>query len=268
MGQSNVPPRKYQMQVGRGLECKKNGHSFLFKEPMPKLKEQAVERNQIRIEDAALGVFTRQGYNGTSVREIAEAAGVSLGNIYNYYDSKEQIYTSLVRRYGMKVAALQAEKIAPLAGNIEPENLTRLAEAIREIVAENSDFWRLMYIDVVEFGNKHFSHIFRAVPATLRAMNPQAYEESSPGDGQAKEFAYAAIYMQFVTYFLIETLFGGKQHLGITDEEAIARLIGLATASLDKSSGKATNVKTGGTYASKHHMDPAVRRSAGTGRHA
>jgi len=74
---------------------------------MPKLKEQAVERNQIRIEDAALGVFTRQGYHGTSVREIADAAGVSLGNIYNYYDSKEQIYTSLVRRYGLKVKALQ-----------------------------------------------------------------------------------------------------------------------------------------------------------------
>jgi AcrR family transcriptional regulator len=234
---------------------------------MPKLKEQAVERNQIRIEDAALGVFTRQGYHGTSVREIADAAGVSLGNIYNYYDSKEQIYTSLVRRYGLKVKALQEEKIAPLVGSLEPENLTRLALVMREIVAENSDFWRLMYIDVVEFGNQHFSHIFQAVPATLRAMNPGAYDKAHPGKGDEVEFAYAAVYMQFVTYFLIETLFGGKQHFGISDEEAIARLIGLATAGLEKSSGKATNVKTGGTYASKHHKDPVVRRRAGTGRH-
>ena len=51
---------------------------------MPKLKGEAMERNQIRIEDAALRIFTRQGYHGTSVREIADEAGISLGNIYNY----------------------------------------------------------------------------------------------------------------------------------------------------------------------------------------
>ncbi len=51
---------------------------------MPKLQDRDVERNQVKIEEAALRVFTRQGFHGTSVREIADAAGVSLGNIYNY----------------------------------------------------------------------------------------------------------------------------------------------------------------------------------------
>ncbi|MDR3763436.1 MAG: TetR/AcrR family transcriptional regulator [Acidobacteriota bacterium] len=220
---------------------------------MPKLQREAIERNQVRIQDAALRIFTRQGYHGTSVREIADAAGVSLGNIYNYYPSKEEIYDGLVRRYGQRMAGLQAEKVAPLVGSFAPDNLTRLAAVMREIVAENSDFWRLMYIDVVEFGNRHFSHIFQAVPENLRRMNPGAFAA-----GEGKEVDFAAIYLQFVTYFLIETLFGGKQHLGIPDEEAIARMIRLATAGLGMDATDAS-LQTGGTYDAKDSAKPAVR---------
>jgi AcrR family transcriptional regulator len=232
---------------------------------MPKLKNEAVERNQVRIEDAALRIFTRQGYHGTSVREIADEAGVSLGNIYNYYSTKEEIYSSLVRRYGQQMVQLQVQKITPLLGNFDPENLTRLAEVMRVIVAENSDYWRLMYIDVVEFHNQHFSHIFQGFPAALRRLNPEAFEGAKLPSGEAPEFAFAAVYLQFLLYFLIENLFGGKQHLGVPDDEAIARLIRLATAGLGNGgAGTSTSVKTGGTNVSKTLSEPAVRRATGT----
>ncbi len=165
------------------------------------------------------------------------------------------------------MARLQAEKVSPLLGSFDATNLTRLAEVMREIVAENSDFWRLMYIDVVEFGNRHFSHIFQAVPDNLRRMNPEAFAGSTPGAKDAPEIDYAVIYLQFVTYFLIETLFGGKQHLGIPDEEAIARMICLATAGRGDGRENSMSLKTGGTYDSKDSAKPAVRvRGVRTGR--
>jgi AcrR family transcriptional regulator len=234
---------------------------------VPKLKDKAVERNQIRIEDAALRIFTRQGYHGTSVREIADEAGVSLGNIYNYYATKEEIYCSLVSRYGQRMAELQVQKITPLLGSFDPDSLTRLAGVMREIVAENADYWRLMYIDVVEFGNQHFSHIFQAFPSALRQINPAAFTGSQLACGEAPEFAFASVYLQFLLYFLIETLFGGKQHLGVPDDEAIARLIRLATAGLGNCGDKSTQVKTGGTHVSQTISKPAVRRPAGSRRH-
>jgi AcrR family transcriptional regulator len=218
---------------------------------VPKLKSGAVERNQIRIEDAALRIFTRQGYHGTSVREIADQAGVSLGNIYNYYQTKEEIYCSLVRRYGQRMAQLQLQKVTPLLGALDSDSLTRLAAVVREIVAENSDYWRLMYIDVVEFGNQHFSHIFQAFPSALRRINPAAFEGTQLACGEAPEFAFASVYLQFLLYFLIETLFGGKQHLGVPDDEAIAKLIRLATAGLGTGGGKSKSAKTGGTHGSQ-----------------
>ncbi len=199
---------------------------------MPKLREEAVEKNQIRIEDAALKVFTKQGYHGTSVREIADAAGVSLGNIYNYYKTKEEIFESLVRRYGVKIGALQSERLAPLVGDLSCENLRRLAAFVRQMVTDNSDYWRLMYIDVVEFGNQHFKYLYHDFPNTLRRMHPGAFEGLETPAGVDPAVAFAALYLQFVTYYLVETLFGGKQHLGISEDAAIEHYIRMFCAGI------------------------------------
>ncbi|HEX8925159.1 MAG TPA: TetR/AcrR family transcriptional regulator [Terriglobales bacterium] len=197
---------------------------------MPKLQGQTVERNQVHIEDTALRIFTRQGYHGTSVREIAEAAGISLGNIYNYYQTKEEIFESLVRRYSQKMATLQAEQLTPLLGSMSDQNLQRLAAAVREIVSNNQDYWRLMYIDVVEFGNKHFSHIFQDFPNALRNLNPDAFPgNKKTSNGVDPAMAFSTVYLQFFLYYLVETLFGGKDHLGVPEEQAIAHFIRVAT---------------------------------------
>lgn len=195
---------------------------------MPKLHDRDVERNQIKIEDAALHVFTRQGYHGTTVRDIAREADVSLGNIYNYYKTKEEIYVSLVRRYGMRMADLQQRTLKPLLGRLDEEGLKQLASAVREIVYKHPDYWRLMYIDVTEFGNRHFAHSFRQLSKILEEL-AGGYAKSNHGvrpDLNAPT-AFAAIYLQFFTYFLMEKLFGGKQHLGLPEDQAIAHLIGI-----------------------------------------
>ncbi len=43
------------------------------------------------IREAATRVFSRKGYFRTSVHEIAEEAGISVGTIYNYFESKQEI---------------------------------------------------------------------------------------------------------------------------------------------------------------------------------
>jgi AcrR family transcriptional regulator len=201
---------------------------------MPKLTDRTVEQNQIHIEEAALRVFTRQGYHGTSVREIANEAGVSLGNIYNYYKTKEEIFVSLVKRFDQKMAGVMATRLAPLIGSLDADSLKQLAAVVREIVNDNPDFWRLMYIDVVEFGNQHFAHIFRDFVPILRRLNPKLREHKPTKGGLDPAVAFAAIYLQFFTYYLVETLFGGKQHLGLPDDAAIGQLIQLFTAGLGK----------------------------------
>jgi hypothetical protein len=51
------------------------------------------------------------------------------------------------------------------------------------------------------------------------------YGEARLRAGIDPALAYAAIYLQFFTYFLVEKLFGGKQHLGQPEGAAIEQLI-------------------------------------------
>ncbi len=62
-------------------------------------KEQITEFRRKQILDAALNVFCRKGYGEASIPVIAREAGVAVGTIYNYYESKRDLLVSLVDTY-------------------------------------------------------------------------------------------------------------------------------------------------------------------------
>lgn len=67
------------------------------------------DRNEQRIAQilqAALQCFLVKGFHQTSMRDIAQAAGVSLGNLYNHFPGKEAII--------LAVAVAESEELAPL----------------------------------------------------------------------------------------------------------------------------------------------------------
>jgi AcrR family transcriptional regulator len=206
---------------------------------VPKLNDLDVERNQKKIEKAAVRMFIRHGYHGTSIREIARECNVSVGNIYNYYPTKEDLFGRIVARYEGKMDKLRGEALEGLDGAFEADGLQRLAEAVKEIVYGNPDYWRLMYIDVVEFGNRHFAGSFRNLARNMKLRLGDRLQHAAgagrPGqvwNGTDPALAFTAIYLQFFTYFLVEKLFGGKQHLGVSDDDAVRQLIQMITHGL------------------------------------
>ena len=64
----------------------------------PSRLERRKARTVQAILDAAEIRFLRDGFHGTTVEEIAEAADVSVGSIYVHFDSKEGLYLALVER--------------------------------------------------------------------------------------------------------------------------------------------------------------------------
>ena len=198
---------------------------------MPRLARDKIEKNKLKIECAALQLFTRKGFHGTTVREIAKEAGVSMGKLYIYYDTKEDIFIDLVNHLGRKMDAIRQKDLIPLMATVDPDSLRKLAKAIGRVVSENLDYWRLMYIDVVEFRHKHFIHSFREIAGGLRTYANAVIRDSKIAfpKGVDPSLAYTAIYLQFFTYFLAEELFGAKRHLGMSDEEAIDQLVLLYT---------------------------------------
>ena len=53
-------------------------------------KQQALEMRR-KIQTAALDLFDRDGFENVSVEAIAQAAGCSVGNIYHYFKSKDEL---------------------------------------------------------------------------------------------------------------------------------------------------------------------------------
>ena len=201
---------------------------------MPKLLDDTVAKNRLKIEHAAQKLFTRQGFHGTTVREIAQQACVSMGKLYLYYPTKEDIFIAVVRRMEQKMEALRQKKIFPLMQSPDSETLKKLGMAIGRVVSENLDYWRLMYVDVVEFRHKHFIQSYREVAGGLRTYSSALFQKApipfpsnvNPG------LAYVSLYMQFVTYFLVEELFGAKRYLGVSNEEAVDQFVRLYTRNL------------------------------------
>jgi acyl-CoA synthetase (AMP-forming)/AMP-acid ligase II len=67
-----------------------------------------------------------------------------------------------------------ADKRNELVGEIgdifDPAELERLAWSVHDIVFSMPDYWRLMYIDVVEFRNRHFAATFHQSAKKVEAV--------------------------------------------------------------------------------------------------
>ncbi|MDG0793856.1 TetR/AcrR family transcriptional regulator [Cohnella ginsengisoli] len=58
--------------------------------------EQAIDERKDQIKKAALKIFAEKGLAGTKMSMIAEAAGISQGLSYRYFESKDEIFGLLV----------------------------------------------------------------------------------------------------------------------------------------------------------------------------
>ena len=212
----------------------------------PEIPRDRVDESQIRIEQAALELFTKQGFHGTNIRDIAEKAGVSLGAIYAYYPSKEMIFEGLVRSYRHCMRKFLERVFHALEEPFSPSGLRLFAEAIRSTVYNDSEYWLLMYIDVIEFKNQHFANLFHNVPEQFRRLLGPIVNQVKRQPrwcGQDPALVMAMIYFYLVTYFVIEKLMHGNQHLGVSDEEAMDRFITIISTGLWQASPKDSQKK-------------------------
>jgi AcrR family transcriptional regulator len=62
------------------------------------IREQLIEARRNQILDAAASVFAEKGFHRATTKDIASAAGVSEGTIYNYFDSKADLLIGIMSR--------------------------------------------------------------------------------------------------------------------------------------------------------------------------
>jgi len=89
----------------------------------------------------AIRLFAENGYHGTSMRMIAENAGVVPSSIYNHYKSKEAIILEIA-----KLMRGEIEGTFDLAGGCNKvDKLEIYKKNIIRSVMEKPEFWRLIH---------------------------------------------------------------------------------------------------------------------------
>jgi AcrR family transcriptional regulator len=119
------------------------------------------EVTRLAIEDAAVELFLEQGYAATSMRQIAEGAGLALGGIYNHFASKEEIFEGII------IDKHPYKKILPAIIEAEGDNLAEFFKNAFHLIiselGERPEFVNLMLIELVEFKGKHGSVMLREI---------------------------------------------------------------------------------------------------------
>src|SRR6478672_11668762 len=87
------------MLVKRASICQderaKTSARFLFCKKMPKISPAHEQQRRAQILAAATACFARQGYHATSMDDVVRESGLSVGAIYSYFPSKEDLYLAL-----------------------------------------------------------------------------------------------------------------------------------------------------------------------------
>jgi len=65
----------------------------------PNSRKIQAEERRLQILDTALEVFASKGFNGTSIKDIAEAAGISQGLMYHYFKSKKALLVVTIEHH-------------------------------------------------------------------------------------------------------------------------------------------------------------------------
>jgi AcrR family transcriptional regulator len=117
------------------------------------------ESSRNRLLAAGQTLFSVQGYAATSMRQVAERAGLALGSVYNHFDSKEAIFQAILLEYN----PFTRSNIQPLPENFDrPQAKMLLAE-----LEKKPEFFNLILIELLEFKGRHLPQLFENIAGHL-----------------------------------------------------------------------------------------------------
>ena len=194
---------------------------------MPRRDEKA-ERCRRQVLDAALQLFSHQGFGATSVREIADAAKVSIGALYHHFPDKETLFRALLDEYSTIAETKRFPFTRALAGGTFPDNLEQLGFAARDTVQQFRHYMALVYVDVIEFDGTHMRKFYGEMAARLTGL---LEAEGKMDDIRAKlrpgvspTSALLLTSRLFFNYFTLEVLFGVSEPFGKKSADVVREI--------------------------------------------
>jgi AcrR family transcriptional regulator len=189
-------------------------------------QEERSERSRAAILEAALQMFSHQGFRGTSIRDVAARAGVSTGSVYHHFRDKEALLNTLLEQFWSAIDAPDYPINRALDAGAFPGRLDEIGRAAREVV----DTWRqhiaLIYVDVVEFEGLHIRKFYSSFAARCDKFISDHRDGHAIVDrlrpGVPPGVAMLMALRIYFYYFVVDKLFGVPDAYGMSSDEAVA----------------------------------------------
>jgi TetR/AcrR family transcriptional regulator, acrAB operon repressor len=192
-------------------------------------REEKSERSRRAVLDAALYLFSHQGYRATTVREIAKRADVSTGNVYHHFPDKETLFRGLIDEY-LEIITTQRFPYRRALTSAErfPDNIEQLGFAARDSVRQFRSYLALFYVDVIEFEGTHIRRFYAEMGDRFaRLLEEQGATEELRRrlrPGVSPTLALLLTSRLFFNYFSLEILFGVDAPLGRDSSEFVKEI--------------------------------------------
>jgi len=162
--------------------------------------DMVYNEKQLEIISVAEKLFSEKGFAGTSVREIAEAAGINVAMISYYFTSKEKlmeaIFTERTNRMTEKLERiLQDDKLSPI------DKLGVLIDDYINKIIEKQKFYKLMYFEQMLDNNPAINALLQK----LKKTNGELFAKLIK-DGQQKKVFRKNIDVVFMIHTMIGTI--------------------------------------------------------------
>ena len=137
--------------------------------------ERDAERTRDTILDAAEAAFARQGFDGTSLQEIGEAAGVSRSTPAYFFGNKKELYEAVLARVVERAQTAMLRAHAEIQSSEPPEDaVAKYVGAFLDLLAQDQAYLRLIQREALA-GASHVASLFGPpVEDTLSALAPAA----------------------------------------------------------------------------------------------
>ena len=166
------------------------------------------ESTPAAIIEAANRLFSANGYHGTSMRQIAQEAGIAVAGIYNHFSSKEEIFITVLEvhhPYNDVIPALRAAQGESLA-----EFVRDAAQKMITSLDRQPGFLNLMFIELVEFDAQHVPLLFEKFFPEVRLV----LERFAQGQSELRSIPIPvlirAFFGLFFSYFITGQLLGPR----------------------------------------------------------
>lgn len=156
------------------------------REPLP--REVLAERQRDKVLGAAVEIFAKRGYQGTTVDHLVSAAQVGVGSFYSLFESKEDCFLAVYDR----IVAEGRERIAAAisAGDAWPRWLAAVLRVLLETIETQPFAARVALIEVQTAGARALSHHQRNLDEAAEFLRPgREYSPASAELPASLEFA-------------------------------------------------------------------------------